>query len=122
MNASQTLTLVCGGAYIKISEGNIELGCPGNIFLKATNIQKMGAVNLNQPAQELPSGFKGGFDVTDKETGKPLPYTLYKITTAEGEVYSGTTNKEGKTMPIYTAVPSSIKIEFPFSNTDSEQD
>ncbi|MDF7680990.1 type VI secretion system tip protein VgrG [Enterobacteriaceae bacterium ESL0689] len=122
VNASQTLTLVCGGAYIKISEGNIELGCPGNIFLKATNIQKMGAVNLNQPAQELPSGFKGGFDVTDKETGKPLPYTLYKITTAEGEVYSGTTNKEGKTMPIYTAVPSSIKIEFPFSNTDSEQD
>ncbi|MCK6896976.1 type VI secretion system Vgr family protein [Enterobacter bugandensis] len=121
VNASKNLTLVCNGAYIKISSGNIELGCPGNILLKASNVQKMGAANLNLPPQELPKGFKGGFAITNQDTGEVMPYTLYKITTAEGDVYSGTTDKLGNTMPIYTASPSSIKIEFPLSSTDSEQ-
>jgi len=121
VKASKDLTLVCNGAYIKISSGNIELGCPGNILLKASNVQKMGAANLNLPPQELPKGFKGGFAITNQDTGEVMPYTLYKITTAEGDVYSGTTDKLGNTMPIYTASPSSIKIEFPLSSTDSEQ-
>lgn len=121
VNASKELTLVCNGAYIKISGGNIELGCPGNILLKAANVQKMGAANLNLSPQELPKGFKGGFAITNQETGEVMPYTLYKVTTAEGDVYSGTTDKFGNTMPIYTASPSSMKIEFPISSTDSEQ-
>lgn len=121
VNASKELTLVCNGAYIKISGGNIELGCPGNILLKAANVQKMGAANLNLSPQELPKGFKGGFAITNQETGEVMPYTHYKVTTAEGDVYSGTTDKLGNTMPIYTASPSSMKIEFPLSSTDSEQ-
>lgn len=121
VNASKELTLVCNGAYIKISSGNIELGCPGNILLKAANVQKMGAANLNLSPQELPKGFKGGFAITNQETGEVMPYTHYKVTTAEGDVYSGTTDKLGNTMPIYTASPSSMKIEFPLSSTDSEQ-
>ncbi|WP_455916866.1 type VI secretion system Vgr family protein [Pantoea agglomerans] len=121
VNASKELTLVCNGAYIKISGGNIELGCPGNILLKAANVQKMGAANLNLSHQELPKGFKGGFAITNQETGEVMPYTLYKVTTAEGDVYSGTTDKLGNTMPIYTASPSSMKIEFPLSSSDSEQ-
>ncbi|CAI1051729.1 type VI secretion system Vgr family protein [Serratia entomophila] len=121
VNASKELTLVCNGAYIKISGGNIELGCPGNILLKAANVQKMGAANLNLSPEELPKGFKGGYAITNQETGEIMPYTHYKVTTAEGDVYTGTTNKLGNTMPIYTATPSSMKIEFPLSNTDSEQ-
>ncbi|WP_157093333.1 DUF2345 domain-containing protein, partial [Buttiauxella brennerae] len=121
VNASKELTLVCNGAYIKISGGNIELGCPGNILLKAANVQKMGAANLNLSPQELPKGFKGGFAITNQDTGEVMPYTHYKVTTAECDVYSGTTDKLGNTMPIYTASPSSMKIEFPLSSTDSEQ-
>ncbi|XXD08726.1 type VI secretion system Vgr family protein [Klebsiella sp. R445] len=121
VNASKELTLVCNGAYIKISGGNIELGCPGNILLKAANVQKMGVANLNLSPQKLPKGFKGGFAITNQETGEVMPYTHYKVTTAEGDIYSGTTDKLGNTMPIYTASPSSMKIEFPLSSTDSEQ-
>ncbi|MFK3662724.1 type VI secretion system Vgr family protein [Scandinavium sp. NPDC088450] len=121
VNASQELTLVCDGAYIKIGGGNIELGCPGNILLKAANVQKMGAANLNISPQDLPKGFKGGFAITNQETGEIMPYTHYKVTTAEGDVYTGTTDKLGNTIPIYTATPSAMKIEFPLSNTtDSE--
>ncbi|EAA0978123.1 type VI secretion system tip protein VgrG [Escherichia coli] len=116
LSASKELTLVCNGAYIKISGGNIELGCPGNILLKSANVQKMRAANLNLSPQVLPKGFKGGFTITNQDTGEVMPYILYKITTAEGDVYSGTTDKLGNTMPIYTASPSLMKIEFPLSS------
>lgn len=116
LSASKELTLVCNGAYIKISGGNIELGCPGNILLKSANVQKMRAANLNLSPQVLPKGFKGGFTITNQDTGEVMPYILYKITTAEGDVYSGTTDQLGNTMPIYTASPSLMKIEFPLSS------
>ena len=72
LSASKELTLVCNGAYIKISGGNIELGCPGNILLKSANVQKMRAANLNLSPQVLPKGFKGGFTITNQDTGLSL--------------------------------------------------
>ncbi|MCS3425376.1 type VI secretion system secreted protein VgrG [Rahnella sp. BIGb0603] len=47
--ASKELVLTCGGAYIKISDGNIELGAPKNILLKAANVQKAGPASINSP-------------------------------------------------------------------------
>jgi type VI secretion system secreted protein VgrG len=32
ITAATELVVNCGGAYIKLSNGNIELGCPGNIY------------------------------------------------------------------------------------------
>ncbi|MEJ5112078.1 DUF2345 domain-containing protein [Erwinia billingiae] len=42
MNASKELILNCGVAWIKLSDGNIDLGCPGNISLKAINVDQIG--------------------------------------------------------------------------------
>ncbi|EPI7968824.1 type VI secretion system tip protein VgrG [Cronobacter sakazakii] len=41
ITAATELVINCGGAYIRLSDGNIELGCPGNILLRSTNAQKM---------------------------------------------------------------------------------
>ncbi|WLI76906.1 type VI secretion system tip protein VgrG [Kosakonia sp. H02] len=111
VSASQELVLTCGGAWIKLSGGNIELGCPGNILLKGTNVQKLGAASLDIAPVEMPSGFGGGFILTD-EAGKPQPSTPYRITTAEGEVLQGVTDNNGKTALINTSFPSSLNIEF----------
>ncbi|HCN96808.1 MAG TPA: type VI secretion system tip protein VgrG, partial [Leclercia sp.] len=54
VSAHQELVLACGGAYIKLSGGNIELGCPGNILLKSANVQKMGAASLDITPIEMP--------------------------------------------------------------------
>lgn len=117
--AQQELVLACGGAYIKLTGGNIELGCPGNILLKSTNVQKMGAASLDITPIEMPSGFSGGFILTD-DKGIPQPSTPYRITTAEGEVLQGVTNKKGKTAPINTSIPSSLKAEFGKIKTNGE--
>ncbi len=109
--AHQELILACGGAYIKLSGGNIELGCPGNILLKCANAQKMAAASLEIAPVEMPGGYGGGFILTDDQ-GNPQASTPYRITTAEGDVLQGITDSNGKTAPVNTLMPSSVKAEF----------
>ncbi|HDC4301997.1 type VI secretion system tip protein VgrG [Enterobacter kobei] len=119
VSAHQELVLACGGAYIRLSGGNIELGCPGNILFKCANVQKMGASSLDIAPIEMPVGFGGGFILTD-ENGVPQPSTPYRITTAEGDILQGTTDEKGKTAPVNTSVPSSVKAEFGKIKTNGE--
>ncbi|EEV0925992.1 type VI secretion system tip protein VgrG [Escherichia coli] len=111
VSANQELILACGGAYIKLSGGNIELGCPGKILLKSTNMQKMGPTSLDIASVEMPRGFGGGFILTD-EAGVPQPSTPYRLTTAEGDILQGITDENGKTAPVNTSIPSVVKVEF----------
>lgn len=119
VSAHQELVLACGGAYIKLSGGNIELGCPGNILLKSANVQKMGAASLDITPIEMPVGFGGGFILTD-DKGIPQSSTPYRITTAEGDVLQGITDENGKTAPVNTSIPSSVKAEFGKVKTNGE--
>ncbi|ENF2146953.1 type VI secretion system tip protein VgrG [Escherichia coli] len=111
VSANQELILACGGAYIKLSGGNIELGCPGQILLKSTNMQKMGPTSLDIASVEMPRGFGGGFILTD-EAGVPQLSTPYRLTTAEGDILQGITDENGKTAPVNTSIPSVVKVEF----------
>ena len=111
VSANQELILACGGAYIKLSGRNIELGCPGQILLKSTNMQKMGPTSLDIASVEMPRGFGGGFILTD-EAGVPQPSTPYRLTTAEGDILQGITDENGKTAPVNTSIPSVVKVEF----------
>lgn len=121
VNASEELLLSCGGAYIRLKEGNIELGCPNNILLKSMNVQKLGATSLNTPVEDLLRGYKGGFTITSEKTGEIMPDVSYRMTTAEGDVYEGISDENGQTIPVYTAIPSSVKIEFPDSKTSDKE-
>ncbi|MDP1412127.1 DUF2345 domain-containing protein, partial [Klebsiella pneumoniae] len=56
ITAAEELVVNCAGAYIRLSGGNIELGCPGNILLKSANVQKMGKADFRVPPLELPKG------------------------------------------------------------------
>ncbi len=71
----------------------------------------MGVASLDIAPLEMPVGFGGGFILTD-DKGIPQPSTPYRITTAEGEVLQGVTDEKGKTAPVNTSVPSSVKAEF----------
>ncbi|KIF84991.1 type VI secretion system Vgr family protein [Enterobacter ludwigii] len=121
VNASQELVLSCGGAYIKLSGGNIELGCPGNILLKAANVNQTGPASLDTPPVTFPKGYSEGFITTSSASGAVKPFTTYKITTAEGEVYEGISGAEGETSPIFTSMPSQLKIEYPRNIADSQE-
>ncbi|WP_145493089.1 DUF2345 domain-containing protein [Yersinia aleksiciae] len=112
VTAAKELVLTCGGAYIKLSGGNLELGCPQNILLKAANVQKMGPADFDVKMPELPKGFNEHFIAQDEDTGELWPHKRYRITTGKGEIFEGITDAEGKTASIFTATADDMKIEF----------
>ncbi|MDI3360056.1 type VI secretion system tip protein VgrG [Lelliottia sp. V89_10] len=112
ITAATELVVNCAGAYIKLSGGNIELGCPGNILLKTSNVQKMGPADYDIEMPELPKGFAEHFIAHDEETGEIWPNKRYRITTGKGEVFEGITDAEGKTASIFTATADDMEIEF----------
>ncbi|EKM7178093.1 type VI secretion system tip protein VgrG [Cronobacter sakazakii] len=110
ITAATELVINCGGAYIRLSDGNIELGCPGNILLKSLNVQKMGPATLNVTPYDFPKGYGGVYALKD-EHGNIIPNTEYKITTGDGDVFTGVSDENGKTLPVYTAMPCKLNIE-----------
>jgi type VI secretion system secreted protein VgrG len=105
------LVVNCDGAFMKLAGGNMELGAPGNILLKCANVQKMGSADYDAPKPELPKGYSESFIAQDKESGDILANTRYRITTADGSVYEGRTDSEGKTAEIFGVAKSKINIE-----------
>ncbi|MDX6039174.1 type VI secretion system Vgr family protein [Scandinavium lactucae] len=118
VNASKELILSCGSAYIKLSGGNIELGCPGNILLKAANVNQTGPATLDTPPLTFPKGYGGTFTVTDPASGDIKPFTSYRVTSPDGEVLEGISDSSGKTAPFYSSTPGNVKIEFPREQND----
>lgn len=105
------LVVNCDGAFMKLAGGHMELGAPGNILLKCANVQKMGSADYDAPKPELPQGYSDNFIAQDKDSGDILANTRYRITTADGSVYEGRTDSEGKTAEIFGAAKSKINIE-----------
>lgn len=54
ITAATELVLSCGGAYIRLKDGEIEVGAPGNVRVKSIGIQKMAPAILNASI-ELPN-------------------------------------------------------------------
>lgn len=111
VTAADELVLNCGGAYIKLSGGNVEIGCPKNILLKSISVQKMSTTDFRIPPIELPKGFEERFTIRDQKTGDIVPFARYRITTEKGQIFEGRTDAEGKTASVYTALPESLKVE-----------
>jgi len=109
--AKKQLVLKCGGAYIKLENGNIELGCPGDVILRSASMNCLGPSSLASLTPPQAGPFGEFFVLTDKRTGVILPYARYRVTTADGNVYTGRTDKDGKTMMVHTATPQKIVFE-----------
>jgi Rhs element Vgr protein len=120
ISAPEELVLSCGGAYIRLKNGEIELGAPGNLYLKVAHVQKLGSASLDTPATVLPAGYSAGYTLKD-EAQAPMPFARYRITTQQGEVFNGVTDKDGQTMSVHTLVPGDLRIEFPDSAIYDEQ-
>ena len=123
--AKNSLTLLCGGAYIKIADGKIEHGCPSDFTVKA------GMHNWDGPGrQEAKLPFFSTAEHTnwlkldlDGHQGAPMagvPYTLYF---ADGRQKNGTLDANGMaeernvpgtvTKVIYHNAPSAKDAERP---------
>ena len=98
ISAKEHITLMCGGAYITLKGGNIELGMPGNFTVKAAQHSHIGGANLDA---ELPAFEVGDtqrrFMLKQIDGATAMANVPYKITLGNGEVVEGITDAMGAT-------------------------
>ncbi|CZX51834.1 TPA: type VI secretion system tip protein VgrG [Enterobacter hormaechei subsp. steigerwaltii] len=98
ITAQDELTLICGGGYIKISGGNVEIGGPGKLLIKNTSVRKAGTGSMQGVMKSFePSTFDEKFVIRNALTQEPLPGKAYKITMPNGSVVTGITDAQGAT-------------------------
>lgn len=101
VTAQDELVLICGGAYIKLKGGNVEIGGPGKLLVKNGGIVKQGAASMQSAMKSFePEQFSEAFVITHPLNGKPLASQKYKITLDDGQIIEGVTDASGKTQTI----------------------
>jgi type VI secretion system secreted protein VgrG len=119
ISAPEEIVFSCGGAFIRIKDGEIELGAPGNIHHRAAYVLKGDATTLTTPATPIPPGYSAGYTLSDPVKGY-APFARYLITTQEGERFAGVTDKDGRSIPVHTLLPGNVVIEFPNDKPDEQ--
>ncbi|PAO09149.1 type IV secretion protein Rhs, partial [Enterobacter cloacae] len=111
VTAQDELTLICGGGYIKISGGNVEIGGPGKLLIKNTGIRKAGTGSMQGVMKSFePSTFDEKFIITHPISGKPLANQNYDIHLPDGKILSGVTDSSGNSSLIMSKAIDELKI------------
>ncbi|XXN66229.1 type VI secretion system Vgr family protein (plasmid) [Enterobacter ludwigii] len=98
VTAQDELTLICGGGYIKLKGGHVEIGGPGKLVVKNAGISKAGAADMQSVMKSFsPETFDEKFVVTNALTGHPIANLPYRITMPGGKVIEGVTSASGET-------------------------
>ncbi|WP_017256571.1 DUF2345 domain-containing protein [Pseudomonas tolaasii] len=93
--ADKHITLLCGGAYIKMQGGNIELGMPGNFTVKAANTYFIGPSNAATELNSWPgTSFNERFQ-TFLTNGEPIRNRAYALVRKDGARFEGRTDGDG---------------------------
>ncbi|WP_156300680.1 DUF2345 domain-containing protein, partial [Neisseria sp. 74A18] len=98
--AKDEILLTSGGGYIKIKDGNIELGCPKMVWVKCAGFQVMGLSSISNLLPILPNNQQQketmGIQIkrigTQEITGISLDYKLK--TAGDETLFSSTTQNE----------------------------
>uniref|UniRef100_UPI000570E5F2 DUF2345 domain-containing protein n=1 Tax=Tatumella saanichensis TaxID=480813 RepID=UPI000570E5F2 len=111
VTAEDELTLICGGGYIKIKGGNVEIGGPGKLLIKNTGIKKAGSDSMQSVMRSFePSTFDEKFVVTHPVSGKPLANQNYEIHMPDGKILFGVTDSSGNSSLIMSKAVDGLKI------------
>ncbi|MTD39412.1 type VI secretion system tip protein VgrG [Erwinia sp. CPCC 100877] len=111
VTAQDELTLVCGGGYIKIQGGNVEIGGPGKLLIKNTGIKKAGPGSMQGVMKSFaPETFDEKFVITHPVSGKPLANQRYDIHMPDGKILSGITDNSGNSSLVMSKAVDGLKI------------
>lgn len=98
VTAQDELTLICGGGYIKIKGGNVEIGGPGKLLIKNTGIKKAGSGSMQGVMKSFePESFDEKFALLHPINGEPIANQRFRLTLPDGSVQEGLTDALGQT-------------------------
>jgi len=98
MAEKEILWINGGGAYVKLSGGDIEIGCPGSFTAKAAKHNLIGPASMATDMPKFRDGELGRkFKLVRPTDGEPMADMPYKVALNDGTVIEGKTNVAGET-------------------------
>jgi type VI secretion system secreted protein VgrG len=98
VNAAKEILLTCGGAYVRIADGNIEVHAPGRVSIKGAKKVFAGPDSMTLPPPALPHGELTPTDLAFRLVdpwGRPVPGAPYKAILSDGSVRKGVLDAAG---------------------------
>ncbi|CAG2159136.1 type VI secretion system Vgr family protein [Cupriavidus numazuensis] len=96
LNARKSLTLLCGGAYIKLEGGQVEIGSAGAIMLKGP-LRIDGSATRQGALPLLPTQQESGMELWHTyPNGQPVKNAPFLVTFADGSTRQGRLDGNGK--------------------------
>ncbi|WP_307743449.1 type VI secretion system tip protein VgrG [uncultured Pantoea sp.] len=112
VTAQDELTLICGGGYIKIKGGNVEIGGPGRLLIKNSGIRKAGSGSMQGVMKSFEQdNFDESFTLLHPVSGEPIASQRFRLTLPDGSVQEGVTDAQGKTPLIQGKILNDIIFE-----------
>ncbi|WP_253272412.1 type VI secretion system Vgr family protein [Chromobacterium subtsugae] len=109
--AKEEILMTCGGGYIRIAGGNIEVHCPGTVSIKGAQHNLSGPASLNYRMPTFGKVYSGRFQLQNRKTGEPLIGRAYAIKQAGGRTISGYTDQQGWTMTAMSRQPEGMNLQ-----------
>ena len=94
--AKQEIFLTAGGAYIRISDGNIEMHAPGLISIKGTQHSFSGPTSLARQMNTWPATRFEKMVTVHLHNGTPARNRRFELIREDGSIMRGTTNSAGE--------------------------
>jgi len=121
--AQQKIVLSAGQSQIELNGTNITFKCPGKFEVKGASHAfeggGSGAAKLNGLPDSRLKFYDEQFRAVDKASGASIVGQPYRIETAEGDVFEGVTDKDGKTQRVMTQDPQGIRLYWLSTESDS---
>ena len=116
--AKEEILITCKGAYIKLSNGEVEIGSPKVVRVRAPLV--VNGVNsytsMKLPLFEVSKRYALRFQMLDDDQN-PYAHTEYVAYLKDAQIHKGKTDENGYTEVFYSSQPERVKIQMVYSNT-----
>jgi type VI secretion system secreted protein VgrG len=111
VTAEKHITLMCGGAFIKMGGGDIEMVMPGTFKARAAVYDMKSGDSAELPTTDTPiDDVRRQFVVEYVDDGGPVANQPYRLTLPGGEVITGVTDAAGATSLVERASMHDIAV------------
>jgi type VI secretion system secreted protein VgrG len=111
ISAKKEMILTCGGAYIRLADGSIDIAAPDNIFCRCATLQKVGPDSLSQMSNKLKSSnYIFNSRLLWQGSNQPVKNRKVKIIRADNSEIETVTDENGKLPEQYSQFAESVTI------------
>ncbi|WP_333902167.1 type VI secretion system tip protein VgrG [Enterobacter wuhouensis] len=105
------ITLIGGGSYLRLEAGKVEYGTTATYMRKVKRTMAAAASDMPLKMPRLGTSYiySAIYQLQD-ERGTLLAGKPYRLTTPSGQIATGYTDEEGKTVPVYTRTQENVEL------------